>query len=172
MSSLEERMNSTALSWRPGETEEDGRDTSNPLYGKFMRMEAATSDFGPYWRMIIEKSDSSGVVTGEEVSVALFHTVLKNELAKLQPRVGDLLGLRYDGKKPRPGQQPIQMYTVRIDRPAAQEFNWGSLNPNEQSIDGKVVYEGAPPPVEPEVAAEPVSAEPSAAVQDEDDIPF
>lgn len=177
MSSLEERMASgnTTLTWRPGEKEEEGNDVSNPLFGKFLRMEAASTQRGPCWIMVLAKTDGQGTESGEEVAVWLFHTVLKNELKRAAPRVGDLIAVRKDGKKESntPGNSAMQLYTVKVDKPQAQDFNWAALDGNEEDLSGKVVYPDAPPPTPP-AASEPsegMEGIPVPAAED-DDIPF
>lgn len=64
---------------------------------------------------------------GEEVAVHGFHTVLKRELAKLAPKVGDQIGVKYVGI---PAGKSYELYRVILERgdgAAAAEPDWATM---------------------------------------------
>lgn len=122
MSSLADRLDQdNAPSWRPDDAKAEGVH-DNPLIGKFVGMDQGSTAYGPCWIMTVEKEG------GEEVAVWLFHEVLKNELARVRPKPGETLGIKYVGKtKPKGGGNPFHNYRVKVDRETSAEFNWGNL---------------------------------------------
>lgn len=90
-------------SWIP--TEEDAL-----LIGEFVRLEQGQTVRGPAWIMILRTED------GCERSVWLLHTVLRNELARQRPRRGEVVLIRYDGRKANSAGQPYEAYQVLVDR--------------------------------------------------------
>jgi hypothetical protein len=57
---------------------------------------------------------------GEYVAVHAFHTVLKEELAKLEPRAGDRLGVAYHGLVEK-GESRYELYRVALERAGGEE---------------------------------------------------
>src|SRR6185369_17041791 len=96
-------------SWKP---EKDGEE----IVGTFVRLDKATTEFGPSWIVVLD--------TGEGVlrSVWLYHQSLQNEMRRAAPKPGELVGVRYEGKKPVKNPQPgkkntYNAYRVVVDRP-------------------------------------------------------
>lgn len=81
---LDERLDSTAEAWKPG--------PGDKLTGVIVDVDSRTTEFGTYPILTVVADD------GREVAVHAFHTVLKNELAKRAPRIGERIGLKYLGK--------------------------------------------------------------------------
>ena len=108
-------MDKPARGWRP--------EVGDKLRGTVVDIDTATSNFGnheDYPLLTIETED------GEMVAVHGFHHVLKGELAKRRPEVGDQIAIRYHGV---PEGKPYELYTVRVkkDRPAAPAVNWDQM---------------------------------------------
>lgn len=82
---------------------------------------------------------------GEPVSVHAFHQVLAGQLARARPQIGELVGIKYEGKVERDGAADYHAFRVVVDRPDVP-FDWG---PSEHAGEP----DGPPAP-------------------DEDDIPF
>jgi hypothetical protein len=82
---------------------------------------------------------------GDEYAVHGFHTVLKSELGKLRPTVGDQIGIAYHGKDEAKG---YERYRVIVDRktPApTTEADWARHTAEAQAELGD---DDEPPPYE------------------------
>ena len=104
--------------------------------------DALDRDFAPAWKpqpgdklvgVITELSSRDGtygnypIVTlrddaGNEWAVHAFHEVAANELARVAPKVGDHIGIKYLGKHP---ERNYHRYKVQRDRDAA--FDWSKF---------------------------------------------
>ncbi len=85
--SIEDRLDSTAEAWRPKPGER--------VIGTVVDVDARTTEFGTY-PIVVLLTDN-----GDEVAVHGFHSVVKNELAKRPPQLGERLGIKYLGKSPK-----------------------------------------------------------------------
>lgn len=163
--SLEDLLNKPpGLAWRAGDPDSEDYDNSNPIFGRFLRLEQGNTDRGPCFIAVIEKTDSEGNETGEgERNIWLFHTVLRDRLSRLRPRPGQLIAIRKDGKQASKtkGNSDMQLYTVRSPESAGGEADWGAVG-GQASTEGSAVNPGQPVHV--------VNA--PAASSDGDDIPF
>lgn len=94
----------------------------------------------------------------EYVAVHGFHTVLKEELAKLAPRPGDRLGVAYHGLVEK-NESRYELYRVALERAGADqpEPDWDAIARDAAEEHATVAPEPAPSPVEP---------------PDDDEIPF
>ena len=121
--SLEDRLESGLPSaWRP--------DQEDPpvIIGEVLEIQKGTSDYEPYPLVIVRKDD------GEEKAVHGFHTVLKNELMRHRPQVGERIGIKYLGEQPtKPGSKFKSFigYRVKMDRQAV-EFDWNKIGQPEE----------------------------------------
>ena len=61
---------------------------------------------------------------GSEFAVHAFHDVLKNELGKIRPEVGDEIGIAYGGKHP---DRNYHQYRVASDRSPVAGIDWDSV---------------------------------------------
>lgn len=149
MTDLSERLEQDlAPAWRPDQEDED------ILIGQVVSIEMGTSEYGPYPLLVVRQED------GTEKAVHAFHTVLRNELVKHRPNVGEKIGIKYLGKqKAAEGSKYGSYigYRVRVDRPLGAEFNWDKIEVDEE------VHPFAP------VAPEPVTVPEGAG---DDDLPF
>ena len=121
--SLEDRLEQgLASAWRP---DQDDPDT---LIGEVVEIAVGTSDYDPYPLVVVRKDD------GEEKAVHAFHTVLKNEILRQKPQVGERVGIKYLGEqKTKPGSKFSSFigYRVKVDR-AAAAFDWAKFGSAEE----------------------------------------
>lgn len=108
------------------------------LIGTFVRLDKATTAFGPSWVAVLETE------SGDHRSVWLYHSSVMNGFKQARPTPGELVGVRYEGKKkvenPTPGKKDsYHAYRVVVDRDAvAATPNWDLLG------DGEPVADAAP----------------------------
>ncbi len=141
-----------ATGWRPKAGDE--------VAGKVIDITATDGGYGVYPIVTLE------VEGGGEVAIHAFHTVLRRELARRRPKIGDKLDITYLGKRDgKPGTQGYDAYRVKSDKDVVG-YDWDSeLSPEERANAA---------PVEPDVPIanddlpEPVSMEPDT----EGDVPF
>jgi len=101
--SLSDRLESFAEGWRPKPGEK--------LIGVITEVDERESDFGNgRYPVITVASDD-----GREVALHGFHTVLKGELAKKRPAVGDRIGVAYFGRSG--GERPYERYRLIVEKP-------------------------------------------------------
>lgn len=148
MTALEERLEAgLAPAWRPD------KEDAAVLIGEVVDIDVGTSDYEPYPLLVVRTDD------GAEFAVHAFHTVLKNELTRQKPQIGERIGIKYLGEQAtKPGSKFKSFigYRVKVDRKAAA-FDWNKIGvePEDEAAD-------APKP--PDVDA-PADA-------GDDDIPF
>ena len=94
---------------------------------------------------------------GEEAAAHAFHDVLSNELARIAPKVGDTIGIKYLGVHP---ERNYHRYRVRRAG-GNSSFSWGDYRDGGGESEPDIPLE---PPVEP--------ASRSTAQRAEDDVPF
>lgn len=90
-------------SWRP--------EAGQTLVGVFQRLESGHTSYGPAWIAIL-----SDVASGEERSVWLLHTALRNQFKRHAPAAGELVAIKYEGKATSSTGQKYDNWTVRVDR--------------------------------------------------------
>jgi hypothetical protein len=129
-----------ADAWRP--------DPGDKLVGEIVELgQRAGYNDEPYPIVTIKQDD------GVELAFHAFHTVARNELAKLRPQIGQRLAVRYEGEKQgADGKSRYHAYRLATDQVPA--FNWASF------ADGTDVTA-----VEPDIP----TVEPKA---DDSDVPF
>jgi hypothetical protein len=102
---------------------------------------------------------------GEEIAVHAFHTVLRNELPKHKPQVGERVVIFYGGKK-RAGDTSYHVYAVRMPERPVQPFSWGDGEDPDNPTDGSDF-------ASPSATTASVSgAKPGEPAQDDSDVPF
>lgn len=97
-----------AQGWKPSPGDEIG--------GKIIDIAATDNGWGAY--PVITLMDEGGT----EVAVHAFHDVLKGELARRRPKVGDELNIKYLGQ---PQGKNYHAYRVRGGHEAS--FDWGAF---------------------------------------------
>jgi hypothetical protein len=90
-------------SWIP--TEEDP-----VIAGEFLRLEHGHTAYGAQDIVVVRTED------GRERSVWLLHEVLKNQLVRIAPKPGELLCIRWKGKRTSGGGNEYDDYRVDVDR--------------------------------------------------------
>lgn len=153
--SLEDRLEQgNAPAWRPDQEDAD------LLVGKVIDIDRVDGDYDPYPVLTVEKED------GTQVAVHGMHTVLKNELLRLKPNIGERIGIKFLGEQEaKPGSRFKSYigYRVRVDRETS-EFNWATIGADPDPTEINPAY--AP---EPDGLKEKVTVPAEAA---EDEIPF
>ena len=154
--SFEDRLEQgTAPAWRPDQGDDD------LLVGTVVDIDRGTSDYEPYPLLTIIKED------GTEVAVHAFHTVLKNELIRQQPQLGERIGIKYLGEQQtKPGSRFKSFigYRVKVDR-AAGEFDWSKIGAAPDPTDVNPAYDPEPDGLK-------AAAKVTVPETDDSDIPF
>lgn len=103
-----------ASAWRP--------EAGDKLIGTVSLLSEREGYDGDPYPIVTVKTD-----TGEEWAFHAFHTVAKNELAKLRPQVGDQIGIKYIGRvKSANGRSSYHAY--RISNSSARGVNWSKYD--------------------------------------------
>lgn len=139
-----------AQGWRPS--------PGDKVSGQIVDIAATDGGYGVYPIVTLRSED------GGEVAVHAFHTVLRRELARRRPVVGDELEITYLGKQQgKSGTQGYDGYRVRSNKDTVG-YNWDQeLAPEER----------APAPIEPDVPIDMPAAVAAPVAQDDDDeLPF
>jgi hypothetical protein len=103
-SSLTDRLDRRhAESWIPGAPGE-------ALEGEFVRLDRGQTEYGAAAIAVIRTDD------GSERAVWLLHAVLKSELARVRPKPGERLAIRFDGRKKSAKGHSYAAYSVAVDR--------------------------------------------------------
>jgi hypothetical protein len=77
--------------------------------------------YGSYPIVTVKQDD------GTSVAVHAFHTVLRNELARLDVQVGEGIAILYAGpQKTRDGKAMYEGYRVKMPGRTPKRFNWGA----------------------------------------------
>jgi hypothetical protein len=86
----------------------------------------------------------------EYVAVHAFHTVLREELAKLEPKAGDRVGVAYHGLVEK-GESRYELYRVALERPGGEqpEPDWDAIAHEAAEERDVAAPTLAPSPVEP-----------------------
>lgn len=103
--SLEERLDAPDA---PGWTPEPG----DRIVGEVVEISERESDYGGWYSIVtVETAD------GDEIAIHCFHTVLANEIRAKAPRVGDRIGVKYNGvREPKRGGAAFEHYAVAVER--------------------------------------------------------
>jgi hypothetical protein len=139
-------------------------------------------DYAPAWRpergdklvgVVTDLSEREGyggvmypIVTvrqadGVELAFHAFHEVAQTELAKLRPKVGDEIGIKYLGKvKPEGGGSSYHGYRLRKSGGSSAGVNWSRYG------------DGDEPEPQPDLPVDAVEVAEAAAAGDDDSIPF
>jgi hypothetical protein len=123
---LNQRLDNLPEGWKPA--------PGDKVIGVVVEVGERDSSFsGPYPYVVVDRDGNEG-----EVIIHGFHTVLRNELARLRPRVGDRLGVRYLGLH---DEGKYERYRVVLDRlELEQAGRERSQPPSEKGRNG----DGAP----------------------------
>lgn len=131
-------------------------DDENPkVLGIFRRVDSGPSDYGPVPIVVLETQ------SGEEIGLWLFHAVLRNQFAQQAPKVGEMVGVRFLGKRTGASGRAYSNYRVAVVRDAeARDFDWSiisdeaAMNDLSQGVaPASDTPKGQPNPTVPEPAA-------------------
>ena len=164
--SFEDRLEQgNAPAWRPDQ------DHPKTIVGTIVDIDQGQSEYQgayPILTIAVEDPGKFAIDSGNELAVHGFHSVLRNELIKKKPNIGERIGIIFGGEvETKPGSRfkSYLKYTVKVDR-ASADFNWDSLGADPDPTDVNPAY--AP---EPDGLKAPVTV-PAGGVVDEDTIPF
>ena len=140
---LEDRLDHYPEAWKP--------EPGDKILGKVVSITALESRFGGSYPLV-------EIVTGDdkEFAVHAFHAVLKGELARLKPKPGDQLGIKYLG---RDDKVAYERYRVLIERaePSSETVDWDSVAAEaHEEFDGVPPAADDPPPPSDSDAPAPV----------------
>jgi hypothetical protein len=134
MSNLHDALDASfAAAWRPAPGEK--------LVGTVTELGERDGPYGLYPIITVRQAD------GSEFAVHAFHGVLQNELARVAPKHGDQLGLKYSGPHPEKG---YHRYVVRRAGDDSA-LSWAKYGAEDQS---NIPTTDLPVPVEAGEAAE------------------
>ncbi len=108
-------------SWVPSEQDPT-------IVGEFRRLEQGATAYGPARIVVLKTQD------GAERSIWLFHAVLKNEFARVRPKVGELIAVRFLGRKQGAAGQSYSAYRVVAQRDEGAP-DWDALDGSEDNED-------------------------------------
>ena len=109
------------------------------IAGEFVRLDAGTTSYGEQAIAVLRTSD------GAERGIWLLHAVLRGEFAKQRPRPGELVLVRYDGKRESAAGHSYASYRVEVDR-EQRAPDWDSLTaeddgtPAAEQDDGDIPF--------------------------------
>jgi hypothetical protein len=132
-----------ASAWRP--------EPGEKLVGTVTELTERDGTYGVYPIVTVRQSN------GEELAIHAFHDVLQNELARIAPKHGDEIGVKYSGKDPEKGYHRYRVRRAGDD----SALEWAKYGGEDQST---VPTTDLPVPVEAGEAAE--------QARGDDDIPF
>lgn len=121
MTILDQLNRPPSEAWKPA--------PGDTLIGRVTELDTRVTVHGEYPLVVLETED------GRLVGVHGFHTVLKSELARRRPAIGDRIGIRFDGNPP---GKDYKSYRVVVDH--AQPRDTG---PDWDRIGMETAAEGA-----------------------------
>jgi hypothetical protein len=106
-----------ADAWMPNEGE--------VIEGTILTIDTGASAYGPYPIVTIRPDGGD-----EPQAVHCFHQAIRGQLARVQPKVGDPIGIKYLGRK-KSTANPNQSYAVyRVISEGAGGYDWSRDNPD------------------------------------------
>ena len=109
--------------WRP--------EPGDVLVGKILRYDQGHTDYGPVRTVIVETD------AGDRLSVWLSSTVLLNEFARLKPKVGERIGIKYLGMH---AERGYHRWRLVVDREEDGAFTPLGGERNEKLNDEEVPF--------------------------------
>jgi hypothetical protein len=107
--------------WRP--------QPGDKLIGVVIGLEKRTTEYGEY-PIVTVRTDE-----GKDYAFHAFHTVAKGELEKLQPMVGDRIGIAYHGPHPTKGYERYRIVIARDAGGAVIEDSAPERRPEQDAQD-------------------------------------
>lgn len=106
-------------------------DETPTVIGQFVRVDTGPSDYGPTPIFVLRTKE------GKEIGIWGFHAVLRNQFAQQQPKAGQLVGVRYLGKKTGGSGREYSNYRVHVWRGASDEVDWSRIGDGEVDTPGE-----------------------------------
>lgn len=97
--------------WIP---DDDDDPSPEGIQGRVKFVGEVSSDYGPETCPLIELDDGNGTVW----SIRGYSTVLRNQITKADPRVGDIMAVRYFGVKTGKGGKDYKNFKVAVKHAA------------------------------------------------------
>lgn len=116
---------SYAEGWRPEE--------GDVLVGTVTEVGVGFSNFGGNYPIVTVQPEERGA---EPVAVHCFHVALQSRMLGLRPRVGERIGIKYEGQRPHKSQpgQTVAVYIVKIDGRTDTSEVWDRLSPSPPQV--------------------------------------
>jgi hypothetical protein len=140
---LAARLDRESVTWRPN--------PGDRLIGRVVELDTASSAYGDYPLVVVESDEDN-----TEYAIHAFRTVLKSELAKRKPKVGDRLAIRYDGKLPGKSYEGYKVAVEYAEPERAAEPDWDRMSMeaaaergggvDESDSNGEAPWPSDPPP--------------------------
>jgi hypothetical protein len=130
---LNERLDHYPEAWKP--------EPGDKILGRVLSISVIESKFGGSYPLVELVTDDD-----TEIAVHGFHTVLKSELARVKPRPGDMLGIKFFGKD---DKVDYLRYRVLLERaePSSESVDWDAVAAEAtEELDGVPVAADDPPP--------------------------
>jgi hypothetical protein len=107
---IADRLGEFPEAWRP--------EPGEKLVGVVVELGDRDGGFGDYPVVAVLGED------GEEYAVHAFHTVLRNEVAKQRPAVGDRIGIAYHGKDAAKGYEKYRVIVEKANPAEKPQPDW------------------------------------------------
>lgn len=127
------------------------KDAGDELVGTFVRLDKGTTTYGDCWIVVLESARNPGTFA----SVWLINQALVNEFSRARPVPGELVAVRYGGKKPVKNPTPGRSseyhdWKVVVDRESADAPppDWNALTGDPGPVlqsGGDFHHDAAPP---------------------------
>jgi hypothetical protein len=92
--------------------------TGQVLEGNIANIDTGASQYGAYPIVTVENAQ------GEKFAVHCFHTAIRGQLARVRPKVGDPIGIKYMGKKQSTTNSDRTYDVYRVISQGAGGYDW------------------------------------------------
>jgi len=113
-----QRVASYPLNWKP--------EAGDVLYGRVIELEERTStqDMSLYPLVTVETEE------GDEYQFRAWHKAAKEQLARLQPKPGEMIAIKYHGESPDGGAKRYRIAVERDGDEGGTAPNWAAMQSN------------------------------------------
>src|SRR5436305_3395773 len=131
MSSISpDRLDSFPEAWKPK--------AGDKLVGQVVGLDTRETEYGEYPIVTILTED------GRELAFHAYHTVARNELAKLQPGVRETLGVKHFGKAESGSYERYRVLVLSRDATQTKPPNWAAMRTDEPSVEPELPVDREP----------------------------
>lgn len=110
---LDERLEAQTEAWMP--------EPGDKIVGTVVELSELESQYGTYPLLVLATED------GREMAIHAFRTVLKNEVAKKRPQIGDKVGIKYFGQLPDKDFHGYKLVIERGEGTPAPEIDFDAI---------------------------------------------